>query len=89
MDVYIIKNGTNSKTGANTWVSFNVSFGVTYRNIPLISVMPASQFADENIVISGFTGNTNSGYTGFTYQVYCDDSSFNFVTRLFAIGVAK
>ncbi len=82
----VVSNGKNSTSGTGTWVQYSVSFGNVYQTAPLVSILPTTQFASENIRFVSFTMNSSNGYIGMTYEVYCQTSGFTYSTRWFVIG---
>lgn len=82
----VVSNGKKSTSGTGTWVQYSVSFGNVYQTAPLVSILPTTQFAAENIRFVRFTMNSSNGYIGMTYEVYCQTSGFTYSTRWFVIG---
>lgn len=85
----VVASGTDSFSGTGAWKSTTVAFGKTYASPPLVSILPTSQFASENIRFVSFTGNSKKGYGGMTYEVYGQTSGFPYSVRWMAIGNVK
>lgn len=88
-----VKTGTHSSIGTGGWVKFSVTFDKPYKEEPFVNVMPTSGFSTENIMFNCFHGNSEDGFTGFDYSVYCvdnrEDIKITYDTKWFAIGDEK
>lgn len=84
----VVKNGKKSNTGSG-WVQNDITFGITYKDVPLISIQQANASIDSSIYLDSFFGDATNGYTGFRYWVYCKNSSWTYKTSWFAIGNTK
>lgn len=89
-----VKTGTNSSVNTGGWVRFSVVFDKPYAKEPFVNVMPITAFSTENIMFNCFHGNSEDGFTGFDYSVYCinnnpDGTAFIYSTKWFAIGDEK
>ena len=85
----VVSSGTDSFSGTGAWKSTTVTFSKTYATPPLVSILPTSQFASENIRFVSFTGNSTKGYSGMTYEVYGQTSGFPYSVRWMAVGNVK
>lgn len=88
-EVSYTTTGINSNLGTGGWKQYTVSFGVTYLRPPLVNVMGTTAFSSENIYFGDFIQNSNGYYTGFSYYVNCQDTSFTYGTRWSAVGNIK
>lgn len=85
----VTKNGKESNPGTGGWVQNDITFGVTYKDIPLVSLQQTNASIDSSIYLDTFLGDATNGYTGFRYWVYCPNTSWTYKTSWFAIGNTK
>ena len=90
-DDILIQTGTKEWETTGNWFKFTIVFDTPYKKEPFVNVMPTTGFSTENIMFNCFHGNSEDGFTGFEYSVYClnnnpDGTRFVYGTRWFAIG---
>lgn len=70
---YLRQEGTKySGTGHNTWYSMSVTFPVPYTEVPIVSLNNITETSNENYCL------TSVSKTGFQFQGYCNNTSWNF-----------
>lgn len=91
-DLYgVVKTGVNALTGGNNyWELQRADFGVTYQSEPLINVMFYGSIPDSGaIVFQDYIGDSEDGYTGFTFLVYTKTPGSNHSAKWWAVGNVK
>lgn len=85
----VAKNGKKSNPGTGGWVQNDITFGITYEDIPLVSIQQTNASIDSSIYLDTFFGDVTNGYTGLRYWVYCPNTSWTYKTCWIAIGNTK
>ena len=76
-----VQVGNNSNVGTGGWTSYSVTFPRAYKRPPLLSILPTTSFASENIMINWVSE------TGFGYSIYTPTTTFTYGTYWQAIGI--
>lgn len=85
----VVKNGKKSNQGTGGWVQNDITFGVAYKDFPLVSIQQMNPSIDSSVYLDKFFVDETAGYTGFRYWVYCPNSSWAYKTWWFAVGNIK
>lgn len=82
----VVSMRTVEDYGAGGWKSYNVLFYTTYKYKPFINIIGRSKSIDHAINFLDFIGDSTSGYTGMTFEVYTPNTSYYYIFQWFAIG---
>lgn len=66
--------------GTGNWHQYSFIYSKPFTIVPLVSIIPTSPFATENIHLLGYDLN------GVTFRVYESSTSFDYSVRVFVIG---
>ena len=79
-EIVRIETKVFGSTGTGGWSEYSFNFSKAFTIEPLISIIPASNFATENICLISYDVN------GVKFRVYGPSTTFTYTVRVFAIG---